>query len=101
MSALAALATAVVLTGCGGDGDETDRLADELVSETGGALDDTQARCVADGLVDSFGDDSFREVLDAAEGSGEDADDVRVEVIDIFASCDALDAVVLDEEPEP
>lgn len=86
---------------CGDDADDdADRIATELVDETGGALDESQAACVADGLVASFGDDSFRAVLDAANGDGETAEDVRVEVIDIFAACDALDAVVLDEEPD-
>lgn len=88
---------ALLLVGCGGDDDDTAQLAAELVEETGGALDDEQATCVAEGLADSFGDDSFRAVLDAARGSGDDADDVRFEVIDIFAACDALDAVVLED----
>lgn len=87
---------ALLVAACGGSGDDVDQLANELVEETGGALDETQATCVAEGLAESFGDDSFREVLDAAEGTGEAADDVRVEVIDIFASCDALDAVMLE-----
>ncbi len=97
------VAIALLVATCGGSGDDVDQLATELVEETGGALDETQATCVAELLVESFGDDSFREVLDAAEGTGEAADDVRVEVIDIFASCDALDAVMLeaDDVDEP
>lgn len=90
----------VASAGCTGDGGpDAGRLADELIEETGGALDETQARCVADALVGSFGDESFRSVIDAAEGDGDTAADVRVEVIDIFSACDALDAVVLDETP--
>ncbi|WP_436793281.1 hypothetical protein [Actinospongicola halichondriae] len=88
----------LVAAACSNETDDAERLADELIVETDGALDETQAACVADGLVASFGDDSFQEVLEAAEGTGDSAGDVRIEVIDIFASCDALDAVVLDEE---
>ncbi len=88
---------AIVLVGCGDEtSSDADRLADELITETGGALDETQAACVAQGLVQSFGDESFQEVIDAAQGDGEGADDVRVEVIDLFSSCDALESVVLD-----
>ncbi len=90
----------LVLAACGDDPSDAERIASELVDETAGALDETQAACVANGLVSSFGDDSFREVLDAAEGTGDGADDVRVEVIDIFAACDALEAVVLEADPE-
>ncbi len=94
------MAAGVLAVGaCGGTTDDADRIAEELIAESGGALDDVQASCVADGLVASFGEDSFRDVLDAAEGTGDDDGDVRVEVIDIFAACDALEAVVLDEEP--
>lgn len=96
----AAIFVAVLVGACGDDPDDTERITEELVDETDGALDETQAGCVADRLVSSFGDDSFREVLDAAQGTGETADDVRTQVIDIFASCDALDAVVLDRDPD-
>lgn len=89
------------MAACGSSDGDARQLAAELVEETGGALDDEQATCVAEALVDSFGDDSFQQVLDAAEGAGESADDVRVEVIDIFASCDALDAVMLEADPAP
>lgn len=76
---------AVAAGACGEDRD----LADDLVEVTDGALDADQAACVADGLESSFGDDSFRALDDADEA-------VRLEVIDIFAACDALDAVLLD-----
>lgn len=90
----------MILAGCGEDGGpDAERLAEELIAETGGALDETQADCVAEGLIGSFGDDSFREVVDAAEGDGESAEDVRVEVIDIFSACDALDTVVVEATP--
>lgn len=94
------LAVALLLAACGSSDGGADQLAAELVEETGGALDDQQATCVAEALVESFGDDSFRDVLDAAEGTGESADDVRVEVIDIFAACDALDAVMLETDEQ-
>lgn len=89
----------LVLASCGSDGRDVDAISAELVEETGGALDETQADCVAERLVASFGDDSFREVIDAAEGTGADAEEVRVEVIGIFADCDSLDTVVLDGAP--
>lgn len=90
----------LLVAACGSSDGNADQLATELVAETGGALDDQQATCVAEGLIEAFGDDSFRQVLDAAEGTGESADDVRVQVIDIFASCDALDAVMLEPDGE-
>ncbi len=89
------LVTIFVLASCGDDANDQQGIAAELVAETDGALDESQADCVAAGLVSAFGDASFRDLVDAAEGSGDDADDVRVEVIDIFTACDALDAVVL------
>lgn len=96
---MAAIGVASV-AGCGDDGTpDADRLAQELIDETDGALDDAQAGCVADALIGSFGDDSFRAVIDAAEGGGEASEDVRVEVIDIFSACDALDAVVVEATP--
>lgn len=82
-------------TACGsGDDDDVERLAEDLVAETSGALDDEQATCVAAALDDAFGDDAFRRVIDAADGRSGSAD-VRTQVIDIFAECDALDAVML------
>lgn len=90
----------VAAGGCSDDeAPDAGQLADELIEETGGALDEAQARCVSEGLITSFGDDSFRAVIDAAEERGEEGGDVRVEVIDIFAACDALDVVVLDTTP--
>ena len=93
-----AMSAVVVVAGCSDSGEpDSDRLAEELIQETDGALDDDQATCVAEALVGSFGEESFRAVTDAAAGDGDARDDVRVEVIDIFSACDALDAVVLEE----
>lgn len=64
-------------------------LADDLVAETDGALDDAQATCVADGLFDTFADGSLDRVVAVAEGA-EDDDGVRMKVIDVFSDCDAL-----------
>lgn len=101
MAVVAVLAvTGVAVGGCSDDeAPDAGQLADELIEETGGALDEAQADCVAEGLITSFGDDSFRAVIDAAEDGGDAGEDVRVEVIDIFAACDALDAVVLEATP--
>lgn len=90
---------------CGDDGPDRERLAEDLIAETDGALDEEQAACVAEGLDASFGDDAYETLLRAAaDDDTPDADvdaealaDVRVEVIDIFAGCDALGAAVLDE----
>lgn len=94
----AALAVLVTGAGCSGDdGDAVERLTDDLVEETDGALTREAARCVAERLDEDYGDDAFRLVLEAAEDEGDDPDAVRVAVIDIFAECDALDAVLLDD----
>ena len=74
--------------------EERQRLADDLVAEVGDRLGREEAECVAGRLQEAYGDDAFDEVLEAAERrSGEDADAVRGTVIDIFAACDALEAV--------
>lgn len=93
----ALLATASI--GCGGatsDDDARARLADDLVAETDGALDDETAACVADALHAEFGDESFRRVLDARSAPAEDgrAADVRIRVIDVFAGCDAIEPII-------
>ena len=71
------------------------QLADDLVAEVGEDLGPAEAECVAEAMQEEFGDDSFREVIDAAEGAGPDEGDesVRSTIIDIFAACDALEAV--------
>lgn len=91
------LLVGAVLTGCGGDSvdDETDALTEDLLEETDGALDESTARCVADGLQDEFGDESFDQILDAASGRGAE-EEVRIQVIDIFAGCDALGPIIDD-----
>ena len=99
------LACSLVLAGgaaCSGDPsaeDERRQLRDDLVAETDGALGEEEATCVADALHDAFGDDSFEQVL-RADADGDDAagadgaDSVRVEVIDIFSECDALEGII-------
>lgn len=93
-----ALLAGAVVGGCGGDSadDERDALTEDLLEETGGALDEATARCVADGLQDQFGDESFEQILDAASGRGTEEEAVRVQVIDIFAGCDALGPIIDD-----
>lgn len=90
----------MTLVACGNTSadDEREQLAEDLVSETGGELDDSTARCVADGLYEEFGDGSFERVLAAASGAQDDDEETRVMVIDIFASCDAL-APIIDDSP--
>ncbi len=87
----------VGVTACssGPSADEVRRqLADDLVTETNGALDDRAAVCVADGLYQAYGDHGFRAVLDAEQSAGGAPDDVRSRVIDIFAGCDAIGAII-------
>ena len=95
--AIALLVLGAALIGCSNTSadEERQRLAEDLVEETDGALDDATARCVADALHDEYGDESFRRVIDTASGETED-DDVRTQVIDIFASCDALEPIIDD-----
>lgn len=91
---LAAVTVSLALVACGGPSDEQRRqdLADDLVAETDGALDDDVATCVADGLYEAFADDSIDRVIAVAEGA-EDDDEVRTRVVEVFADCDALAAV--------
>lgn len=63
-------------------------LAEDLRAETAGALDEETSTCVAAGLVDSVGVERFEQVVDAA-AEGDD-DELRQQVVDVFASCDAL-----------
>ena len=80
-------------TSCGGSepADARRQLAEDLVQETDGRLDRSAADCVATALHDEFGDDGYREVLDAASGRAEDSEPaVRRRVIDAFSGCDAL-----------
>lgn len=72
------------------------QLADDLVAETDGALSDRAARCVARQLVDTVGEERFDEVVAAAAGDGEP--ELRDQVIDVFAACDALEPLVSDAE---
>lgn len=68
------------------------QLSEDLVAETEGALSDGQATCVAEALADTVGEDRFPDVVAAAAGDGDP--DLRDTVIDVFASCDALEPLV-------
>ncbi len=98
---LGVVATGLSLPACGDGTPDAERLAEDLVTQSDGALDEDQATCVAEGLEAAFGDDAYRDLLDAAEvddlADADVPDDVRVRVIDIFSDCDALGAVVLDQ----
>jgi hypothetical protein len=93
------LALAVALAACGADepsaeerrADLVDQLAQDLQDETDGSLSESAAACVAERLVDTLGEERFDDVVAAASGDGEP--DIREQVIDVFASCDALDPV--------
>lgn len=93
------LALAVALVACGADepsaearrADLVDQLAQDLQDETDGSLSSDEATCVAEALVDTLGEERFDDVVAAASGDGEP--DIRDQVIDVFASCDALDPV--------
>jgi hypothetical protein len=93
------LAAALVATACGSEpsaDEEQERLvaelAEDLQVETGGTLDEGTSRCVADGLVESVGVERFEEVVAAA--AAEDDLELRTQVIDVFASCDALEPLI-------
>ena len=96
---LSALALAAALAGCGDDEPTAEerraelvtQLADDLRAETGGALDDEATTCVSEALVDTVGEERFDEIVAAAGGDG--VPRLRDQVVDVFASCDALDRV--------
>lgn len=96
------LALAVVLAGCGDDPSPAeerealvDQLAEDLAAETEGALDTAAARCVAERLADDVGVDRFDDVIDAAAAEDDDDDpDLKAQVIDAFAACDALEPLL-------
>lgn len=93
------LVLALALAGCGDEEPSAeerraavvDQLAADLRAETDGALSRDAAECVAAELVDTVGEERFDEVVAAAGGDGDAA--LRDQVIDVFASCDALDPV--------
>lgn len=94
------LALAVVLAGCGDDPSPAeerealvDQLAEDLAAETEGALDTAAARCVAERLADDVGVDRFDDVIDAAAAEDDDPD-LKAQVIDAFAACDALEPLL-------
>ena len=95
LAAPALLSAALLGAACSGEPsaeEERQQLTDDLIAETGGALGQEEAECVAQQLQDDFGEEAYRAVLDAAaERGAPDADDgVRSQVIDIFGDCDAL-----------
>ena len=93
------LVLALVLAGCGDEdpsaeerrAEVVDQLAADLRAETDGALSRDAAECVAAELVDTVGEERFDEVIAAAGGDGDPS--LRDQVVDVFASCDALDPV--------
>jgi hypothetical protein len=98
------LAAALLGPGCGSEQPSADEeqeqeqerlvaeLAEDLQAETGGTLDGEASRCVAEGLVDAVGLERFEEVV-AAAAADEDSE-LRMQVIDVFASCDALEPLI-------
>ena len=94
-------AGALVVAGCSDEPSAEERrerfvadLTDDLVAETGGALDDEAARCVAGRLADDVGIERFDEVVEAARS--DDDPELRDQVIDAFAVCDALEPLLDD-----
>ena len=96
---LPALALTLLLAGCAGEeptaaerrADVVAQLAQDLRVEADGALDEEMAMCVATELVDAVGEDRFDEVIAAVDDHDSP---LRDQVIDVFASCDALDPLV-------
>lgn len=93
--AIALAVGAVAVAACGGDPSDEERraalveqLAEELVVESDGALDEDGAHCVAGRLADDIGVERFEEVVRAA--AADDDPDLRAQVVDAFAACDAL-----------
>jgi hypothetical protein len=97
--ALAACLLPVVGAACGDEPSAEERraalvddLAEDLRAETDGALDEETATCVAEALADAVGVDRFDEVVDAAADGGDP--ELRQQVIDVFASCEALEPIL-------
>lgn len=96
---LPVLALAVLVAGCAGEeptaaerrAEVVAQLAQDLRVETDGALDEEMARCVATELFDAVGEDRFDDVVAAVD---DEDSPLRDQVIDVFASCDALDPLV-------
>lgn len=98
---LALAALALPLAGCGDDrpaaerrDDLVDDLAGDLVEESGGDLTPEAARCVAGRLADGVGVERFEALVRAA--AEDDDPELKAQVVDAFASCDALEPL-LDE----
>lgn len=68
-------------------------LAASLVVETDGAIDDTQATCVATRLIDAIGAEAFEATILAAATDDSDQE-LQLQVIDTFSECNALGAVL-------
>jgi len=92
-------ALALLLAGCAGApsaeerrADLVDDLAGELVEETGGALGEEAARCVAGRLADEVGIDRLDDVVRAA--AADDDPELRAQVVDAFADCDAIEPLL-------
>jgi hypothetical protein len=92
------LVLALALAGCGNEEPSAeerrvavvDQLAEDLRTEVT-TLTAGQADCVAEALVDTVGEERFDDLIGAAAGDGDPA--LRDQVVDVFASCDALDRV--------
>ncbi len=92
------LVLALALAGCGDDEPSTeerraevvDQLAEDLRTEAS-TLTAGQADCVAEALVDTVGEERFDDLIAAAAEDGDP--ELRGQVIDVFASCDALEPV--------
>ena len=79
------------------------RAAERLASKDGGCRDSCRdngdrsepagrrADCVAEALVDTVGEERFDDLIAAAAEDGDP--ELRDQVVDVFASCDALDPV--------
>ena len=92
------LVLALALAGCGDEepsaeerrGAVVDQLAAGLRTEVS-TLTEGEANCVAEALVDTVGEERFDDLIAAAADDGDP--ELRDQVIDVFASCDALDPV--------
>jgi hypothetical protein len=55
------VALGLVLGACGSDDVSREDRIDELVSQSGGEIDEEQATCIVDGLIAEFGEDVVEE----------------------------------------
>ena len=74
------LGAMLLLGACGGDSFDRDELIQELVDESGGIVDETQASCIVDGMIEEFGEDKLN-------SNDDPTDEEQAKVLDLTLEC--------------